>query len=105
MGTAKREKARLNKIKKANRVNELRSEEDRKSEIETLKNKLKTVGMPEYVSGYQKFVEVSDQFISTGENVDIKITFEELPLVEMILFLSNNKKAQCSITLKNFNGR
>jgi len=80
----------------------LRTKEDRIKQVDNLKEKLSEVGFYDSLSGYQKFVEISNDFIKNGNYTESKIKFDEIPGVYINVLLSPKINVDCSITVKNW---
>ena len=80
----------------------LRTKDERIEQVERLKSKLNEVGFYEELSGFKKFISISDKFIETGERIEESIIFEEMHGVKLNILLSSKKSIECSITVKNW---
>ena len=82
-----------------NKVIILRTKEERITEINTIKNKLATLGLGEGISEIKEFYQEMDKFIETGDNVSEKISLLGFQRIIEYNF-NNNKKYQLFTNLK-----
>lgn len=78
-----------------------RTYEDRVLQIVTLCKKLKECGIDETFDEFKKFKGYADTFIETGETIDKQFPCTYMKKKKMVIYLSNNKNTDCSISILN----
>lgn len=97
MPTAKRQKY-LDKQKK--KLENIRTEEERKEQTDKIKTEFEKVGIPNSFPEVIKFYNILDEFVNNGMTKQGKIPIEGVGKI-IVYQLTNNKKYQISAMLKH----